>query len=30
MIRAEEQASGAIKLWNHTFRDPERFAGRHV
>ena len=27
MIRAEEQPSGAIKLWNHTFRDPSRFAG---
>ena len=27
MIRAEEQPTGAIKLWNHIFRDPERFAG---
>ncbi len=27
MIRAEEQPSGAIKLWNHTFQDPARFAG---
>ena len=26
MIRAEEQPSGAIKLWNHTFREPSRFA----
>ena len=27
MIRAEEQPSGAIKLWNHTFQNPARFAG---
>ena len=27
MIRAEENPSGAIKLWNHTFREPSRFAG---
>lgn len=26
MIRAEEQKSGVIKLWNHTFRDPKKFA----
>ena len=26
MIRAEEQSKGTIKLWNHTFRDPARFA----
>ena len=25
MIRAEEQPNGAIKLWNHTFREPSRF-----
>ena len=26
MIRAEERGPGVIKLWNHTFRDPQRFA----
>ena len=26
MIRAEEQESGVIKLWNHIFRDPSSFA----
>ena len=26
MIRAEEQSPGVIKLWNHIFRDPSRFA----
>tara|TARA_B100001778_G_scaffold126952_1_gene104475 strand:+ start:1093 stop:1686 length:594 start_codon:yes stop_codon:yes gene_type:complete len=26
MIRAEEQSPGIIKLWNHTFREPSRFA----
>ncbi|MGC6483636.1 MAG: chromophore lyase CpcT/CpeT [Synechococcus sp.] len=25
VIRAEELPSGAIKLWNHTFREPSRF-----
>lgn len=26
MIRAEEQSPGVIKLWNHSFREPERFS----
>ena len=26
MIRAEEKSPGVIKLWNHTFRNPSRFA----
>ena len=26
MIRAEELETGAIKLWNHSFREPARFA----
>ena len=26
MIRAEEQSPGIIKLWNHTFHEPSRFA----
>ena len=26
VIQAEELSSGAIKLWNHTFREPSRFA----
>ena len=26
MIRAEESATGAIKLWNHKFKNPELFA----
>ncbi len=26
VIRAEERSPGVIKLWNHTFKDPDRFA----
>jgi hypothetical protein len=26
MIRAEETSEGVIKLWNHKFKNPERFA----
>ena len=26
VIRAEEVTSGVIKLWNHTFKDPEHFS----